>query len=451
MEVANDILDLLEQPRFDNSIESYQYVTYEPASQNNLNNRGAAIAIEIQAADKYLHPSRSYLYIKGQLVRADNQEPYAADAEIALVNNAMMFLFSNIMYVVGAKEMESINCPGQATSLLGYLTYPDDFNSGEGLMSCWSKDTSVHASSVKYVPLGEGANRRPAENPQFNQGYTTRKNFLMDSNPRGSFSFMIPFSHMFGFADYSKVLYNIKQTLKLTRYSDDHLAIHRAAGVVNGSINLTEISWRMPELEIEPKALSELTRHIVDKKSFPIHYSGRYCESLEIPVGARQHSWAVCVANGLEKPRWIFIAFQTDKNETQEQNTAVFNNLNLEKCNVVLDTKPYPMHEVNVDFQVNDYSKIYEMMSSFKREHYGFNNLIGGTQINVQDFKKLFPIFGLDVRNQKDKLTTGVMSIQMKFRFREPVPANTTAYAVILSDRLFKLQSDGGNLKVINY
>jgi hypothetical protein len=91
------------------------------------------------------------------------------------------------------------------------------------------------------------------------------------------------------------------------------------------------------------------------------------------------------------------------------------------------------------------------MMASFKREHYGFNNLIGGTQINVHDFKKLFPVLVLDVRKQKDKLTTGVVNIQMKFFFNEPVPANTTAYAVILSDRLFKLQSDGGNLKVVSY
>ena len=47
MEVTNDILDLLEEPRFDNSIESYQYISYEPASQNNLNNRSTPIVIDI--------------------------------------------------------------------------------------------------------------------------------------------------------------------------------------------------------------------------------------------------------------------------------------------------------------------------------------------------------------------------------------------------------------------
>jgi len=41
--------------------------------------------------------------------------------------------------------------------------------------------------------------------------------------------------------------------------------------------------------------------------------------------------------------------------------------------------------------------------------------------------------------------------MQLKFFSSEAVPANTIAYAVILSDRLFKPQSDSGNLKVVNY
>jgi hypothetical protein len=78
-------------------------------------------------------------------------------------------------------------------------------------------------------------------------------------------------------------------------------------------------------------------------------------------VGTRQLSWRVSVTSGIEKPRWIFIAFQTDRNMTQEQNPPVFKKLhvNLEKCYVTLNSKQYPMNEVNSDFQINDYSKIY--------------------------------------------------------------------------------------------
>lgn len=447
----NEMLDVLEQPNFDNSIESYQYVTYEPASQHNLNNRGTPIVIDVNADDKYSHTSKSYLHIRGQLVRADNRQVYEAENDIALVNNAMMYLFSNITYEVGGKTMESINCPGQATSLIGYLSYPDDFNSSEGLMTCWSKDSSEHASSIKYAQIGEGANRRPTENNQFNSGFAIRKKLLMDANPRGSFSFIIPFTHIFGFADYNKVLYNVKQTLKLTRYSDDRLAIHKADGVHDGMILLSEISWRIPELEIETKALAALTKHIVDKKTIPIHFSGRYCESLEVTAGSTQLTWRVSVTSGVEKPRWIIIGFQSDRNRLQDQNPGIFDNLNIETYFVTLNSKQYPASEIKSNFVTNDYSRLYEMMCSFKREHNGFNNLIGGTQINMYDFKKLFPILVLDVRKQKDKLKSGVVDMQLKFYFRDAVPAHTVAYALILSDRLFNLQSDGTNLRVINY
>jgi len=321
-------------------------------------------------------------------------------------------------------------------------------------MLCWGKDSSGYACSVKYAQMqADGANRRPAENPQFNQGFTTRKNILMDSNPRGSFSFIIPFSHMFGFADYNKVLYNLRQTLTLNRCSDDRLAIHRANGVPDGIVQLSEICWKVPIVVVEPKTRLELTKYIVDKKTFLIHYSGRYCNSKEIDAGSQQLLWTIPTQSGIEKPRWIFIGFQTDRHMTQEQNPAVFDNLSVVSGSVSLDEISYPTNGVRNNFAINDYAKLYEMMSSFKREHYGFNNLIGGTQINMYDFKKLFPILVVDVRKQKDQLTTGVANIHIAIDFNQavPVPANTKAYVVILSDRLFKLQSDGKNLTVLRY
>ena len=140
----------------------------------------------------------------------------------------------------------------------------------------------------------------------------------------------------------------------MTRCSDDRLAIHRAAGVVNGVVQLSEISWRIPEVEVDPKTLSELMKYIVDKKSFPLYFSGKYCESLEVHAGSRQLSWRVSVTSGIEKPRWIFIGFQTDRNMTQEQNPAVFDHVNLEKAYVTLNSRQYPMNEVKSNFAIND-------------------------------------------------------------------------------------------------
>jgi hypothetical protein len=56
-----------------------------------------------------------------------------------------------------------------------------------------------------------------------------------------------------------------------------------------------------------------------------------------------------------------------------------------------------------------------------------------------------------DVTNQNDKLTSGVVDMNLKFFFNDNVPAGTTAYACVESDRMFKLQSDGKNLTMVSY
>src|SRR5271156_1876996 len=126
-EVHDEMLDVSEPHFYDESISSMNFYEYTPQTQANNNTAGHQINIVINNQDIYSLPSKSYISIKGQMRRADNKNPYAADAEIALINNAMMYLFTGVKYELGSKEVESINNPGQITSMLGYLSYPDDF------------------------------------------------------------------------------------------------------------------------------------------------------------------------------------------------------------------------------------------------------------------------------------------------------------------------------------
>src|SRR5580704_10429506 len=100
-------------------------------------------------------------------------------------------------------DIERISSP---SFMLGYLSLPDDYSTSAGLKSCWFKDTTIHADSNKYnrspaVAAGAVINAgamTATENDNYNQGFAARRAFLFSSDPRGSFSFIIPFSHMFG-------------------------------------------------------------------------------------------------------------------------------------------------------------------------------------------------------------------------------------------------------------
>ena len=44
--------------------------------------------------------------------------------------------------------IELLNYPGQATTMLGLLKYPDDFSKAQGLNQLWYKDTSTTAAKA---------------------------------------------------------------------------------------------------------------------------------------------------------------------------------------------------------------------------------------------------------------------------------------------------------------
>ena len=452
--MTEEYLNILEPIVYDNNVESLQYSEYAPQSQSNL--RGT-IKIEINASDVYLMPAKSFIHIKGQLVRNDNNNPFNANSKVSLVNNAMMYLFESIKYQIGGTDIERITSPGQITSMFGYLSYPDDYNTSAGLMSCWSKDTTNHANNTKYnespaVVAGAAINVghfTPVENPVYNQGFAARQGFLMSADPRGSFSFLIPFDHIFGFGSYNKVIYNMKHSLEFVRYSTDTQAIHRANGVPDGKINLTSITWRVPHVKPEITKLMGL-RDIIDRKEkIPVGFPARNTDSIAVDQ-VRHFSWRTNVVSGTEKPRWIIVGFQTDKIESQEQNPSVFDNLNLTKATARLNNENYPTEDMVVNFPTNDYAVLYDMLDNFKKEYYGFNSLVGGTQVNFSTFKSLYPIIVFDVRHQSEKLAVGIIDMQLKFEFRDVVPVNTMAYVTIITDKVYHFKSDGKNLILVS-
>jgi hypothetical protein len=447
-EVHDEVLDVHEPNLYDESITSMNYYEYSPQTQANNNTCGHQINMVINAQDIYTLPSKSYLSIKGQIRRLDNNNAYVATDEITLINNAIMYLFTGVKYELNGTTIESINYPGQTTSMLGYLSYPDDTT---GLSSCWNKDTSDNANSSEFSTsqAAPAAGFIPAKNPLYNKGFAVRKGFLFSSDPLGCFEFHIPLSHIFGFAEYKKVIYGMKHTLTLTRGSDK-AALYRGAAAVDGKVDLTNISWYMPQIRMAPDYLTGMRKSILDQKVvLPLAFRARTSEQISL-TQTSAFTWRLSVTGGVEKPRWILIGFQTSRTDDQVQNPAVFDNLNLKNVHATLNSEKYPMLDNVTDFGRNEYSKLYSMFDDFKKDYYGIDSLVGKTQVNVAGFKSLFPIIVLDVRRQNEVLKTGIIDIQVRFEFGTPVPVNTTAYAVIISDRLYKMASDGKNMSLMS-
>src|SRR5688572_14548263 len=233
--MQSDILNITEASSVDEGIEKYEWHEYESVARTNLNSAGE-IRINIESQDLFCHPAESYLLIEGRLVKGDGMNTAYQDADaVALTNNGLMHLFSQIGYSLSNQEMETIYHPGQATTMLGLLKYPNDFTLAPGLNQLWCKDT------VATAVIAE------------NKGFEIRQAYLI-RNPttKGTFSFIIPLSHIFGFCeDYDKIVYGLKHTLTLVRKSDDD-AIFRLAAAAGahdpGKVDVSKISWFMPHV-----------------------------------------------------------------------------------------------------------------------------------------------------------------------------------------------------------
>ena len=96
-EVHDEMLDINEPHLYDESISSMTFYEYTPHTQANNDTDGQQIGMIINNQDIYALPSRSYLATGGQIRRADHNNAYVASAEITLINNAMMYLFTSII------------------------------------------------------------------------------------------------------------------------------------------------------------------------------------------------------------------------------------------------------------------------------------------------------------------------------------------------------------------
>ena len=77
------------------------------------------------------------------------------------------------------------------------------------------------------------------------------------------------------------------------------------------------------------------------------------------------------------------------------------------------------------------------------------DELITQSNITPSDHKTLYPLFTFDVNKQKEKLKSSLVDIQIKANFTENLPANTRAFALVISNRMLSFQSDGNKMYVI--
>ena len=249
-------------------------------------------------------------------------------------------------------------------------------------------------------------------------------------------------------------MYGLKHNLTLTRNNDNDAIFksnaNDAAGnpYADGKVILSKISWFMPEVIPADKNKMELYKIIERKEKIPVGYRMIQCDSASIPQ-ANSFSWKLSVKSSPEVPRFIIVGFQTGRSGNQVANSSTFDNVNVNNIYAKLNSVKYPKTDYNISFLGQKFSRVYGDAAEFRSKFFNMDELVSNPNINPLEFKHIYPLFLFDVSKQSEKLKYSTTDIYIKMHFNANVPANTTAYAVVISDRLINFQSDGNKFSVV--
>ncbi|XP_065679090.1 uncharacterized protein LOC124814492 [Hydra vulgaris] len=423
--VKSDIFNITDKLRFDEEIKKYEEYEFTPSVNSNLNL--GEIRIFIENSDSLFHPHESYLEIEGRLVKADGTA-YADTDAITLTHNGLMHLFERIEYRFYDSVVESVNYPGIATTMLGMLKYPNDFQQSKAMNQLWFKDNIATANLVN------------------NAGFLARQQFIIQKpTTKGSFEFSIPLRHIFGFCDdYDKVFYGLKHELFLLRRNDDN-AIFKAAGIAAGKVNITRISLMMRRATPSDVANLQLVKIIKSQETLDMGFRSRFLDRTNVPQNTT-FDWRLGLRT-TEKPRYILVSFQTNREGNQEQNSSIFDHCDLKNMWIELNEERYPATNYSLSFPNMKITRAYRHASNFAEDYYNMSNLISLCSITPLDYRDLYPIMYFDVSKQSERMKDSTVDIRLKAEFNTPVPANTIIFALIISDRIAKFTSNGDRLR----
>ena len=97
-----------------------------------------------------------------------------------------------------------------------------------------------------------------------------------------------------------------------------------------------------------------------------------------------------------------------------------------------MNSEKYPYDDLNLKFGENRYAVLYDMYSKFQQTYYMREPQ---PLLSYTSFKQN-PIAVIDISNQNEAIKNGPIDLKIQFETDIPIPQNTSAYCLIIHDRL---------------
>ena len=281
----------------------------------------------------------------------------------------------------------------------------------------------------------------------FDRNRGRRKNELTNNkNIKGKYHIRIYLKDFFGFAEHQeKGTYGLGYKLTLTG-NTDNAVLNKDNAVANGRVKINSLDWYEPHYTPNLEEYNKLMNQI--KKNTPtlLHYPERSVFMKEVNT---QNLWTfeLGTQEDINVSVWMFVAFQqNDRQNDQNLNNDTFYRPLVTSAHCIIGIEKYPDSGILLNYNDDDYSQGYGQIKE------AFNALTKDNllqpYLSDDDFRSSnngdnigYNIYVFDIRYQKKFESS--QPIKVEFKFDGVVPAGIYGYALVLTNKLISISSDG--------
>ena len=407
---------LSEKKSLNRDILKCDYIRYSPSEISTINTANSQVYINIPREDSVISLLNSYLEINFDVLHAANNNRYVDGNDIRLVNLGPIGLFSNYKLTTSSgKHLENID-HAKIVCLMYKLI------------------TSSKGSDDSSIGFDRDRGRRQRE-------------LTNNKTQKGKYHVRIYLKDVFGFVEYQeKATYGLGYKLTLT-IDTDNAVLNKGNAINIGKIKINAIEWYVPHYTPSTQQQAILSKQIMNKTPTQILYPERSVFMKEVNT---QNFWTfeLGTQEGINIPTFIFVAFQqNDRQHDQNLNNDTFVRLPAISAQVVISTERYPDSAILLIYDDDDdysqgYGLIKEAFKALTKDD------ILQPYISEDDFRSSNEgnnigcnIYAFDIRYQKN--FENAQPVKVEFKFSENIPAGIYGYALVLTNKLISISSDG--------
>ena len=400
----------------DRRILKCDYIRYSPDETSTKNTPNSQIYINIPREDSVISLLNSYLDLNFEVIKRADNSRYANGNDIGLVNLAPIALFSIFKLTThSGKHLEDIIHAHLVSLMYKIITSSRDSN-----------DLSIGFDNSR--------NRR-------------RDELTLNKNIKGKYHVKLMLKDVFGFAEHQeKATYGLGYKLTLTRNKDEAV-IDKANGIADARIKIDQIHWDIPHYTLSVQQQSTISKQILSKTPTELRYVER---SVFMKQVNNQNVWSFELGSqaNMNVPIWIIIGFQQqDRQDSKNLNNDTFCRLPVVSAQCIIGTEKYPDASILLNYDDDDYSQGYHQIKEAFRALTKYDIL--QPYISDDNFRTSnsaandvgYNLYVFDIRYQKD--FTNSQPIKVEFKFDGVVPNDINGYALVLTNKLISISSDG--------